>query len=349
MGFPIVFEHMDACGVWGGKQVKVPAITAAAAVLVSRGADQLLVPTPSAYEEDRVAEGIERLPKQRRQLVKTVDKKGHVLQRVRSYLEPLAAQAKKWPENAFVAFAEDFLYQLALATDFRAGIVGHALQTVHEFVPILDLQSFRGEAKFRLAETISLICSYEPNLSDHGAYRFDLVPRPESSAQIWDLIESAEFGTVVAIGGRLGYLKHPAITFRRLRNAARTFFRRPETARMFTLATSVAELAGAKSITEKAKGIAALVTESGSAPFCPPFIDLGPAQIGVYRLALAAAHVQATPPRGAILVFEHSRRGKLSLSWLNVGEELKLQREEQDVDSCRAKLLKARSALERFV
>ena len=93
---------------------------------------------------------------------------------------------------------------------------------------------------------------------------------------------------------------------------------------MFTLATSVAELAGAKSITEKAKSIAALVTESGKAPFCPPFIDLGSAQIGVYRLALAAAHVQATPPRGAILVFEHSRRGKLSCSWLNVGEELKL-------------------------
>src|SRR5271167_4452143 len=149
MGFPIVFEHMDACGVWRGKKFKVPAITAAAAVLVSRGADQLLVPTPSSYEVDRVAEGIERLPKERRKLIKTVDKKGHVLQRVRSYLEPVVAQAKKWPENAFVALAEDFLYQLALATDSRAGIVGHAVQTVRDFVPILDPQSFRGEAKFR--------------------------------------------------------------------------------------------------------------------------------------------------------------------------------------------------------
>jgi len=46
----------------GGKQVKVPAITAAAAVLVSRGADQLLVPTPSAYEEDRVAEELSGYP-----------------------------------------------------------------------------------------------------------------------------------------------------------------------------------------------------------------------------------------------------------------------------------------------
>lgn len=349
MGFPVIFEHMDACGVWQGKEIKVPAITAAAALLVSRGADQLLVPTPSAYEEDRVADGIDRLPKQRRQLVKMVDKKGHVLQRVRSYLEPLVAQAKKWPENAFVAFAEDFLYQVALATDSRAGIVGHTVETVREFVPILDLQSFRGEAKFRLAETISLICNYEPSLSDHGAYRFDLVPKPESSAQIWDLIENAEFGTVVTMGGRVGYLKHPATAFRRLRKAARTFFRRPETARMFTLATSVAELAGAKSVTEKAKSIAALVTESGSTPFCPPFIDLGPAQIGVYRLALVAAHVQAGPPSGAILAFEHSRCGKRSLSWLNVGEELKLQREAQDLSSCRAKLLEARLALERLV
>jgi hypothetical protein len=346
MGFPIVFEHMDACGIRRGKRVKVPAIAAAAAVLVSRGADQLVVPTPSAYEVERAEEVLSWLPKERRHLVKIVDRKGKTLRRVRDYLEPLAAQAHKWPESAFVSCAEDFLYQLAVATDFRAGVAGHAIQTVRGFVPIINPQSFRGEAKFRLAEAVSLICSYEPNLSDHGAYRLDLVPKPEASAQIWDLVENAEFGALVAMGGRIGYLTRPAVAFRRLRKAARTFFKKPETARIFTLATSVAELAGAKPIGDKAKSIAALATESGNAAFCPPFVDLGSASIGVYRLALAAAH--AGPPSGAILIFEHSRDGNVSHSWLNVGEELNLEREERDVEGSRARLLRARAALEQF-
>jgi hypothetical protein len=349
MGFPIIFEHMDACGVWRGKEVKVPAITAAAAILVSQGADQILIPTPSSYETERAAEGIERLPKERRNLVKVVDGKGDVLRRVRSYLEPLVAQAKKWPETAFVGFAEDFLYQVALGTDFKAGVLGHSVGTVRDFVPIVDPQSFRGEARFRLAEIVSVICSYEPNRNDHGAYRFDLVPSPESSAQIWDLIENAEFGSLVAMAGRIGYLRHPAVAFRRLRSTARKFFKKPETAKLFALAASAAELAGAKSIIEKAKSIASLVNIADRAAFCPPFIDLGSAQIGVYRLALADAYAHATPPDGAILVFEHSRGGKVSHSWLNVGEELKLQKEEHDIDSSRAKLLEARSALKRFI
>jgi hypothetical protein len=349
MGFPIIFEHMDACGVWRGKEVKVPAITAAAAILVSQGADQILIPTPSSYETERVAEGIERLPKERRNLIKIVDRKGDVLRRVRNYLEPLGAQARKWPEDAFVGFAEDFLYQVALGTDFKAGIAGDAVGTVRGFVPIIDPQSFSGEAKFRLAEIVSVICGYEPTLNDHGAYRFDLVPSPGASAQIWDLIENAEFGTLVAMAGRIGYLKHPAVAFRRLRTTARKFFKRPETAKLFALAASAAELAGAKSITEKTKTTASLLNISDRTAFCPPFVDLGAAQIGVYRLTLADAYVNATPPDGAILAFEHSRGGKLSHSWLNVGEELKLQREEQDIDGSRAKLLEARSALRRFV
>ncbi len=346
MGFPVVFEHMDACGVCKGFKVRVPAVAAAAAILVSRGADQLLVPIPGDYEADRVAEGMELLPKERRHLVKMVDKKGNTLERVRNYLEPLVAQAERWPEEAFVSQAEGFLYHLAIATDFRAGIVGHTVQTLREFVPIIDPQSFHGEAKFRLAELVSLICSYEPNLSDHGAYRLDSVPKPEASTQIWELIENAEFGEVVAMGGRIGYLMNPATAFRRLRKAARTFFKKPATARFFTIASSVAELAGAKSISDKAKDVAALVNESGSTPFCPPFIDLGPAKLGVYRVALGAAH--ATPPSGTILMFQSSRRGAVSHSWLHVGEEMKLHREERDVHRFKAGLLQARSALKRF-
>jgi hypothetical protein len=276
-------------------------------------------------------------------------KKATFLRRVRSYLEPLGAQAKKWPESAFVTFTEDFLYQIAVAADFEAGVLGHAVQTVREFIPIIDAQSFRGEARFRLAEIVSLICSYEPILSDHGAYRLDLIPKPETAAQVWNLIENAEFGALVEMAGRIGYLNHPAVAYRRIRKAAKQFFTKPKTAKLFALATSAADLAGAKCITEKAKSIADLVNVSGRAAFCPPFIDLGAAQIGVYRLALSDGYVEATPPEGAILVFEHSRGGRVSHSWLNAGEELKLQKEEHDIDSSRAKLQEARLALKRFI
>ena len=167
---------------------------------------------------------------------------------------------------------------MALGTDFKAGILGHAVGTVRGFIPIIDPQSFRGEAKFRLAEIGSLICSYEPDLTDHGAYRLDLARKSETASQIWELIENAEFRAVVAASGRIGYLKHPRVGLRRLRKTARDFVRKPETAKLFALATTTAELAGAKSIVEKARSIVELVGASDSHSFCPPFIDLGPAQ-----------------------------------------------------------------------
>jgi hypothetical protein len=349
MGFPVVFEHMDACGVSQGRKVKVPAITAAAVILVSGGADQILMPAPDNYEYERVAEGIERLPKERRSLVKVIDKHGDILRRVRAYLEPLVAQAKKWPEDAFVGFVEDFLYQVALGTDFKAGILGHAVGTVREFIPIIDSQSFRGDAKFRLAEIASLICSYEPDLTDHGAYRLDRARTSESASHIWELVENAEFRAVVAASGRIGYLKHPRVALRRLRNAARNFLAKPEAAKLFTLATTTADFAGAKSIVEKARSIVELIGASNSRSFCPPFMDLGPAQVGVYRVALADAFADAIPPHGTIFTFEHSRGGRFSHSWLNVGEEMKLQREQEEIQGRAEKLLEARSALMRFI
>ncbi len=348
MGFPVVFEHMDACGISRGRRVMAPAITAAAVTLVSLGADQILVPGPSSYEEERAAEGIARLPKERRSLVKVVDRHGEILQRVRSYLQPLVAQARKWPESAFVAFAEEFLYQVALGTDFKAGISGHAVGTVRGFIPILDSQSFHGEAKFRLAEIASLICSYEPDLTEHGTCRLDLIPNNEIVSQIWSFIDKAEFGALVAASGRMGYLKHPRVALRRLRSAARNFFGKPDIAKLFKLATTTADLADAKSIAEKAKSIVELLGPSESDSFHPPFIDLGPAEIGIYRVALADAFADAIPPEGTILSFEHSRCGKVSHSWLSVGEEEKLQREAQDIQGRTEKLLEARSALGRF-
>jgi hypothetical protein len=66
MGFPVILEHEDACGVVGTTEVRTPAITATALILASRGADQILVPCPSEYELERTERGIELLPVTRR-------------------------------------------------------------------------------------------------------------------------------------------------------------------------------------------------------------------------------------------------------------------------------------------
>lgn len=82
MGFPVILEHEDACGVIGGQEVKTPAIGASALILAARGADEILVPCPSDYEVERTIQGIELLPAERRSCVKIVDKNGEVLRRL---------------------------------------------------------------------------------------------------------------------------------------------------------------------------------------------------------------------------------------------------------------------------
>src|SRR6476646_3808116 len=113
MAFPVILEHEDACGVVGATKVKTPTIAATALILAARGADQILVPCPSKYELERTAEGLDLLPRERRSCVKVIDNDGDVLRRVREYLQPLAASVSEWPEDAFVGFLEDFLYQVA--------------------------------------------------------------------------------------------------------------------------------------------------------------------------------------------------------------------------------------------
>src|SRR5207244_4445210 len=88
-------------------------------------------------------------------------------------LEPLARQAKRWPENAFVAFASKFLYEVSLGLTHRAGVLSSSVSVVRDFVPIVDPSQFTGEARFRLAELFRMICAYEPAAVDHGLFQID--------------------------------------------------------------------------------------------------------------------------------------------------------------------------------
>lgn len=349
MNFPIILEQSDACGVLDGKQVKTPTIAATAVILATRGADQILVPCPSSYELDRTLAGVELLPPERRSTVKTLDRGGDVLKRVREYLRPLAAQASEWPENAFVGLSEAFLYQIALGAKHKAGILSDAAQVVREFVPIIRPQCFTGEPRFRLADLLGLICSYEPHELSHGSLTLETPGPDRYCTEVWPLLNNAEFRAVVAASGKLGYLKHPLVGLRRLQQLLQQFFARDDARRMLSMAKTTADLAGVGTAASSTAHLIESLISAGEKTFRPPFLSLGPAELGIYRAALAEAYPSATPPAGSIMVFERGRGGSVGHSWLNTGEEMKLEREAAYPEKRHQDFVEAKAALRRFL
>jgi hypothetical protein len=348
MSFPIVLEQSDAIGQTEGQTVRASTITAAALILVSRGVDRILVPVPGSYESERAEEGIDSLPSERRDIVKLIDKDGEVLRRVRDYLEPLSTHAVKWPETAFVSFLESFVYHVALGARHRSAVASTAVQVVRGFIPIIDPSSFRGEARFRLAEIASLICSYEPHAIDHGSLRAEVSAGREMASTLWNLIETAEFRSMVAATGKLGYLDHPIITLRRVRNIVRDFLQMKDAKTLLKVIGTVADIGsktgGPVAAIKTSTSVLANLADLGE-PFRPPFLDLGPSVQGIYRASLSSRHPDAIPPSGTIFVFEQSRAGHRNHSWLSVGEELKLEREAGDIRGAKQKYDEAIAAL----
>jgi hypothetical protein len=327
----------------GSKPLKISVLAGAAAVFVCRGAERIYVPVPDAETRDRAKEGIAKLPPQRQDLVSFVDTDGDVFDRVTEYLRPLGMQARKWPEDAFVGFMVDFLYEVALASKYKIPIASSSIHTVRGFVAIIDPREFTGEARFRLAECISLICDYDVDVIDHGNLNIDTPSCARRSPDIWRFLDFAEFREVTAATGALGYLKIPSVGLRRLRYAIGEFLQRPEAKPVLSTAQIVADVAGVKQADKLAKLAESLGVLSVE-HFRPPFIPLGPVEIGLYRSALAEVSPEAEPPEGSILAFE--RKG--GVSWLNVGDELKLDREAANLVPIKNDVIAARAALSRF-
>ena len=89
-------------------------------------------------------------------------------------MQPLVNAARGWPEEAFVGFLADFLYDIALGARFKSGIATDSASVAREFIPIINPSLFRGEAQFRLAEMAALVCSYEPAELGHAALRTEV-------------------------------------------------------------------------------------------------------------------------------------------------------------------------------
>ncbi|MGH9523641.1 MAG: hypothetical protein ACRD3E_14025 [Terriglobales bacterium] len=324
--FPVVAPHFEACAISDGRLVATSTLPLVSILLVSRGADQLIVPTPHPADRLLAEAGIAKLPPQRRSLVTMCDTDGEDLTRVLNYLEPLNRQVRKWPEDAFIGFAAQFLYEVVVATRHGAGVLSDYLSIARGFVPIIDPSEFSGEARFRLAEICRLICSYQPSIVQHGIYVVD-APRG-TAATACDILDMAEFRDVVSASGRLGYLKHPKLALRAVERKFRNLLRNPSVKPLVNLAATAAETAGATGIAAAASGALDLFgSVSKASEFHPPFISIGPAELPLYRAALRENLPGAVPPAGTIMLFRRLLGGDATPSWLNVGEETKLERE----------------------
>lgn len=346
-GFPLIYQHEDACGVRGTERVRASTLPVVSILLTARGADRVLVPTPHELEGRRAESGVAELPEARRRLVQFVDQRASTIERIRAYLEPLRSQARKWPESTFVCFAETFLYESALASEHGAGVLSSSPSVLRDFVPLVDPNVFSGEAQFRLAEIARLVCSYVPCAIEHGSI---IAENPtEATARCREIMELAEFRSLVAESGRLGYLRDPVVGFRRVRNRLRQLLSKPSVKPILAAATTAADAAGVGQILSGARTAADVISvPAKSRDFRPPFLSMGPASLGVYRSALSRIE-GASPSPGMIMAFETTCLGHTHYSWLNEGEEAKLEQEaQQGIGPRLKKHREAHAALARF-
>lgn len=324
--YPIIIENSMSCGIVDGKRVSSSILNAASSALICRGANRIIIPTPGENEYKRTIDIINDIPKERKPYFQIIDKNGQLLKRVRNYLSPLTEQAVKWPETAYISFLEGFLYHLSIATKYKAGIAHNDIRTLRGFIPIIDPESFKDEARYRLAETINLVCCYEPYNPLHGLLKTE-ISHSNISDRLWNIIDTTEFNSIVSESGKLGYVKNPRIGLRKIKNLFISLFKRPEVTPLLGLAHTSAELSGngipINAIEQIIKN--KIHKNENGRNYSPPFIDIGPAILSIYSIALFEKYPKATPPEGTIMLLETLRDGKAEHSWLNVGEEKKLE------------------------
>lgn len=337
--YPLVVRHMSAVLNKGGDDVEKSVLPQLAVLLVARGASQVVVPVPDRGERELVESAALTLPPERRRLVRLVDQDGDLFERVLRYLAPMHEQADKWPEDAFVNFCVPFLYESALGHQYKAGVTSDAVSVVRGFIPTIDPAAFRGEAKFRLAELVRLICAYEPAIVDQGLVASDVRRKTESALR---LMQAAEFRSLVTESGRVGYLKHPLQALRELRHRFLQLTRLPVIGDTVTLASTAVDAASAGVLGKLAAEGLSLTTRGGSG-YSPPFFDIGRAHHSLYRAVLE--ELNATPPKGTIQVFKSGA----GIRWLNEGEEGKLDLDARDDEDRRRRHREALDALGRFV
>lgn len=213
------------------------------------------------------------------------------------------------------------------------------MAVVRDFIPILDPAVFKGEARFRLADLVRLICSFEPATVDQGLVASEVPGMADSAMR---LMQAAEFRALVTESGRVGFLRHPLLALHELRHRFLQLTRLPAARGAVTLASTAVDAASAGALGKVAAGGLSLATKEATS-YSPPFFDIGQAHYSLYRAVLD--EVDATPPEGTIEVFKLGD----GIRWLNEGEEYKLEFDEGKHERRHQRHREALGALSRFV
>ncbi len=324
----MLIEYFDSLGNLNGKEIGVPALRALSLLLISLGADEIIIPAPGERATEHVRKAIETLPEKRRGNVRLVDSNRATMKRVMKYLLPLKQQAVEWPETTFVDLALNSLYFLTLAFENKASVIDGGIPAIHDFLSIIRPNSYKDEAKFTLAELFRLFTLFEPNLLDRIEFNMQ-VPYPEVQRVLPNLISSAEFAEFVSSNARLGFLRHPAMGLRRVKTTLRNVVSSKGFRKVVRGGLTVSQLAPLPVNVSGLRDILPVATKGTE--FSPPFIEL-PLSV---HLSICQAALREFDPRAVAVPGNLYAQSSLmgSIRWLadKPEDRLKLQDNPQEL------------------
>jgi hypothetical protein len=293
---PVVLEYWDCVAKLFGDSVSVSSLGAAALELTSFGADQILVPAPTAEASHGIEHGLEMIPPNRRHLIRRVDENGRVLSLVQQYLRPIAEVATGEAERNFVHFTLQTMYKVALGCRYKAAVIDARLEHVPMFLRVIDKSLFHGDAAFKIREIASLAFSFDGQIFD----RLQIIAAIADSnlgRRLFEMLESSEYHSLVTTGGKIALAKNPRVALRQLKKKVSGVVRTPAFNQLVAAGTTASQLPGSPINLTPIRDLARVLGLQRD--FSPVLLDLpNPVFYQIYQNSLSAAGRNLVPPDG---------------------------------------------------
>lgn len=292
MSSPVVFDNYLATGKTSRGQIETPVLGAFAPLSLALAGDRILVPTPAVSDQERFRRGLEEVPKERRRVIRAIDRDGAVYSRVHGYLAPLWDVYEHEDGLGFVRAAEEGLYLMGLAAREKASVGGLDLAGIYRSYMQLDPGVAKGEAAFRLNEIAGLFASVR-TFPTHRLSQRVAVADGDLWSDIWQIIDSAKMREIIQQQGRVGYLRNYGESLRLLSQGFKRLAGRPEFGMSVRALGSVAGLVcGPVAPAAGQLGGKASEIVGASEAYSPPFFDFPTAT----RFGLGQLAVRQTDP-----------------------------------------------------
>jgi|GEM_PF-6254504 len=294
----VILNFEEAQGRVHGHPVEIPTLQSTARVLLTLGADRILVP---AFEhKTRISETIGGLPPTLRGRVKAIDSSASVLKRVESFVRPLRRQVvdkdDMCPESVLVRQTVPFLYQLSLGAKYSASPTGSWVDDLTHSLHTANLGAFQGEARDRMALLANVVLAYSPYISNH----LDTIGYAADSGvhgKVLEMLDSAEFQDVVSATGYLGLATKPVVALRRIHSAVSRVVARPAFKKSAKATEAISTLAGHPLPVSTA--IAAIGGGQADRHFSPPLVELDPFRQSIFDETMSSTGTDWAPNPGS--------------------------------------------------